>query len=137
MGRRRARESTMQLLYQMEINNDFSDHVINLFFENNDFDEGEKEYILDAIRKIAENLETIDSHIEKNLENWDISRLARVDLCVLRIAIYEILYRPDIPIEVSINEAIEISKKYSSSQSSKFVNGVLGSIVRSTDIDGR
>lgn len=137
MGRKRARESTMKLLYQMEINEDFSDKLINLFFENNTFNEEEKEYILDATSKIVNNMEKIDSHIEKNIENWEINRLAKIDLCVLRIAIYEILFRPDIPVEVSINEAIEISKKYSSSQSSKFVNGVLGSIVRSTDLNER
>ncbi|NLY78216.1 MAG: transcription antitermination factor NusB [Tissierellia bacterium] len=137
MGRKRARESTMKLLYQMEMHEDFSDHIVNFYFENNNFDEGEKEYILDAVSKIVENLESIDSQIEKNIEKWEINRLAKIDLCVLRIAIYEILYRPDIPIEVSINEAIEISKKYSSEQSSKFVNGVLGSIVRSNDINGK
>jgi N utilization substance protein B len=137
MGRKRARESTMKLLYQMEINEDFSDKLINLFFENNTFNEEEKEYILDATSKIVNNMEKIDSYIEKNIENWEINRLAKIDLCVLRIAIYEILFRPDIPVEVSINEAIEISKKYSSSQSSKFVNGVLGSIVRSTDLNER
>jgi len=137
MGRKRARESTMKLLYQMEINEDFSDKLINLFFENNTFNEEEKEYILDATSKIVNNMGKIDSYIEKNIENWEINRLAKIDLCVLRIAIYEILFRPDIPVEVSINEAIEISKKYSSSQSSKFVNGVLGSIVRSTDLNER
>lgn len=137
MGRKRARESTMKLLYQMEINEDFSDKLINLFFENNTFNEEEKEYILDATSKIVNNMEKIDSYIEKNIENWEINRLAKIDLCVLRIAIYEILFRSDIPVEVSINEAIEISKKYSSSQSSKFVNGVLGSIVRSTDLNER
>jgi len=137
MGRKRARESTMKLLYQMEINDDFSDNIINLFFENNTFTEEEKEYILDATSKIIENKVAIDYNIEKNIEKWEINRLAKIDLCVLRIAIYEILYRPDIPVEVSINEAIEISKKYSSDQSSKFINGVLGSIVRSYDINDK
>ncbi len=135
MGRKRARESTMKLLYQMEMNNDFSDNIINIFFENNKFDEKEKEYILEAVNKIIENLEKIDSHIEKNINNWELNRLAKIDLCILRVAVYEIMHRPDIPIEVSINEAIEISKKYSSSESSRFINGVLGSIVRSNDIN--
>jgi len=135
MGRKRARESTMKLLYQMEMNNDFSDNIINIFFENNNFDEKEKEYIMDAVSKTVENLEKIDLLIEKNIENWEINRLAKIDLCILRVAIYEIKYRPDIPIEVSINEAIEIAKKYSSSESSRFINGVLGSIVRSKDIN--
>lgn len=135
MGRKRARESTMKLLYQMEMNNDFSDNIINIFFENNKFDEKEKEYILEAVNKIIENLEKIDSHIEKNINNWELNRLSKIDLCILRVAVYEIMHRPDIPIEVSINEAIEISKKYSSSESSRFINGVLGSIVRSNDIN--
>lgn len=110
MGRKYARESTMKLLYQMEINSDFSETVVNIFFENNVFDEGEKAYIEGAINTIVNNLELIDSHIKQNIEGWEIHRLARVDLSILRIAIYEIMYREDIPIEVSINEAIEISK---------------------------
>ncbi|MCF6460096.1 transcription antitermination factor NusB [Clostridium sp. Cult3] len=133
MGRKYARESTMKLLYQMEINSDFSETVVNIFFENNVFDEGEKAYIEGAINTIVNNLELIDSHIKQNIEGWEIHRLARVDLSILRIAIYEIMYREDIPIEVSINEAIEISKKYSTVESSKFINGVLGGFVKSRD----
>ena len=131
MGRKYARESTMKLLYQMEINSDFTEDVIKNFFENYLFDEGERLYIEDAIQTIIKNLEDIDFHIQNNIEGWEIHRLARVDLSILRIAIYEMLYRKDIPIEVSINEAIEISKKYSTEESSKFINGVLGGFVRS------
>ena len=67
------------------------------------------------------------------MEGWSIYRLAKVDLAVLRVDIYEILYRHDIPLEVSINEAIEIVKKYSAEDSFRFVNGVLGSFVRTMD----
>ena len=140
MGRKYARESTMKLLYQMEINSDFSDKAINIFFENNSFNAGERAYIEDAIKVIVENLEEIktiignleeiDSYIKDNIEGWELHRLARIDLSTLRIAIYEIVYRKDIPIEVSINEAIEIAKKYSTEESSKFINGVLGGFVR-------
>ncbi len=133
MGRKYARESTMKLLYQMEINLDFSDKAINIFFENNSFNAGERAYIEDAIKVIVENLEEIDSYIDNHIEGWEVHRLARVDLSTLRIAIYEIIYREDIPIEVSINEAIEIAKKYSTDESSKFINGVLGSFVRTRD----
>ena len=70
----------------------------------------EKEYILDAMTKIKENLESIDKYIELYSEGWNLNRLAKIDLAVLRIAVYEILYSKDIPIEVSINEAIEIVK---------------------------
>lgn len=133
MGRKQAREGTMQLLFQMEINEDYSEEALNIYLENYTFDKLEKEYILSAISSIKENYDLIDSYIENHLEGWKIDRLAKVDLSVLRIAIYEILYRNDIPMEVSINEAVEIVKKYSSEESFKFVNGVLGSFVRTLD----
>ena len=131
MGRKYARESTMKLLYQMEINSDFTEDAIGIFFENYTFDERERLYIEYAVETIIKNLKDIDFYIQNNIEGWEIHRLARVDLSILRIAIYEMLYRKDIPIQVSINEAIEISKKYSTEESSKFINGVLGGFVRS------
>ena len=133
MGRKQAREGTMKILYQMEINEDFSDEALGLYFNNFPFDELEKEYILDAMTKIKENLESIDKYIELYSEGWNLNRLEKIDLAVLRIAVYEILYRKDIPIEVSINEAIEIVKKYSTEESFKFINGVLGGFVRNID----
>ncbi len=133
MGRKQAREGTMKILYQMEMNEDFSDEALDIFFDNFTFDELEKEYILDAMKKIKENLDFIDKHIESYSEGWNLNRLAKIDLAALRIAVYEILYRKDIPIEVSINEAIEIVKKYSTEESFKFINGVLGGFVRNID----
>ena len=135
MGRKQAREGTMQLLFQMEVNEDYSKEALDLYLENFEYDNSETKYILDAIRSVKENLEIIDNHIASHLEGWDIERLAKVDLSTLRIAIYEILYREDIPVEVSINEAIETVKKYSTEDSFKFVNGVLGSFVRTLDKD--
>ena len=135
MGRKQAREGTMQLLFQMEINEDYSNEVLDIYLQNFEFDNLETKYIMDAITSIKENLEVIDSHIASHLEGWDLDRLAKVDLSALRIAIYEILYREDIPVEVSINEAVETVKKYSSEDSFKFVNGVLGSFVRTIEKD--
>ena len=133
MGRKQAREGTMQLLFQMEVNEDYSDEVLNIYLDNFDFDSLETKYILDAVNSIKENLEVIDGHITSHLEGWDLERLAKVDLSTLRIAIYEILYREDIPVEVSINEAVETVKKFSTEDSFKFVNGVLGSFVRTLE----
>lgn len=130
MGRKLARESAMKLLFQMELNNDYSSDNIELFIENNDFENDEKEYIIKTINQLVENIDLIDGEIEKYAVGWKINRIPKVDLAILRIAIYEILYRDDIPIEVSINEAVDISKKYSTKESSKFINGVLGSFVR-------
>lgn len=135
MGRKLARESTMKLLYQMEVMGDFDKSNLVEFYENNDFEDDERKYITDAIVKIRENLELIDKYIEDNIDTWAVNRLARVDLSILRISIYEILYREDIPKQVSINEAIEIAKKYSTEESSKFINGILGGFVRGQDLE--
>ncbi len=135
MGRRRARESTMKLLYQMDINKEINDEAIDLFLEENNCDKKEKNYILDSIKNICDNKDTIDSYVRKYASGWKLDRIAKVDLSILRIAIYEILFREDIPLQVSINEAIEVSKKYSSSESSKFINGLLGSFVRDMEND--
>lgn len=130
MGRKLARESAMKLLFQMQINNDFSSEAVEFFLNNNEFSDDEKEYINNTVNCITENIELIDNKIEQYALGWKINRLPRVDLAILRIAIYEILFRDDIPVEVSINEAIDISKKYSTSESSKFINGLLGTIAR-------
>lgn len=134
MGRKQAREGAMRLLFQMESTNDYSDEALEIYLGNFEYDEGETLYIRDSIKTIKENLDEIDKNIISHLEGWSIHRLAKVDLAVLRVAIYEILYRKDIPLEVSINEAIEIVKKYSAEDSFKFVNGVLGGFVRSLDV---
>lgn len=136
MGRKHARESTMKLLYQMEMNLDFSHKELDIFFENNEFNLGERKYINHAINTIIDNLEEIDKNIEHYLKGWELERLAKIDLSTLRIAIYEMMYREDIPVEVSINEAIEIAKKYSTEESSKYINGVLGSFIRGKDKNG-
>lgn len=130
MGRRNARESAMKLLYQLELNKSFDREIIESFYENEEFTKDEKEYIDDSISMIKENLDIIDKKIEEHIEGWKKDRLSKIDLATLRIAIYEIMYRNDIPTEVSINESIEISKKFSSDEASKFINGVLGSFVR-------
>ena len=130
MGRKLAREETMKILFQMEMNKNFSDEIIEQHLQENNFAINEIEYITNAVNTIKDNLKEIDNKIKDNIKGWKLDRLAKVDLSVLRIAVYEIGYRDDIPIEVSINEAIEICKKYSTDESSKFINGVLGNYVR-------
>lgn len=133
MGRKQAREGTMQVLFQMDSMADYGQDALEVFLRNFEFDESETLYIRESVGTIRDNLEEIDKSIKDNLEGWSIYRLAKVDLAVLRIAIYEILYRKDIPVEVSINEAIETVKKYSTEDSFKFVNGVLGGFVRNKE----
>ncbi len=130
MSRKLARESAMKLLYQMDIKNEYSNEEINHFITSNKFNDDEKKYILGAADYLTENVKEIDDIISKHAHAWKIDRLAKVDLAILRIAVYEIITRDDIPLKVSINEALEISKKYSAQESSKFINGILGSIVK-------
>ncbi|MGF7057008.1 transcription antitermination factor NusB [Brassicibacter mesophilus] len=133
MGRKFARESAMKLLFQMEANNDFTENIVDLFMANNELNGEDKDYIFKTVNKIVQNKEEIDRNIEKYSQGWRLNRMPKVDLAVLRIAVFEIMYEEEIPIEVSINEAIDIVKKYSTSESSKFVNGLLGGLVRDRD----
>lgn len=133
MGRKQAREGAMMVLFQMDSTNEYTDEALEIFLRNFEYDEAETDYIKDAVQTIISNLEDIDMQIKTHLEGWSISRLAKVDLAALRIAIYEIIFRKDIPLEVSINEAIEIVKKFSTEDSFKFINGVLGGFVRALD----
>ena len=133
MGRKQAREGAMQLLFQMESNGEFDNLAIVSFLENFPFGENESGYINKAVVGVLDNKAQIDEYITNQLESWSLGRLAKVDLAALRIAIFEILYMDDIPVEVSINEAIELVKKYSTEDAYKYVNGVLGGFVRAID----
>ncbi|WP_069649483.1 transcription antitermination factor NusB [Caloranaerobacter ferrireducens] len=137
MSRKIARETAVKLLYQMEINEDFTEQTKENFLKNNRFKKDEIEYLDRVFKHIIEKLSIIDSKIEKYSEGWKINRIAKVDLSILRLAIFEIMYMDDIPVEVSINEALEISKKYSTEESSRFINGLLGGFVKEwNDING-
>jgi N utilization substance protein B len=133
MGRKQAREGAMQLLFQMDSNDEFDSSAIDIYLENFIFGENESGYIVKSVNGVLENIPQIDEYITNQLDTWSIERLAKVDLATLRLAVYEILYMDDIPVEVSINEAIEIVKKYSAGDAYKYVNGVLGGFVRAID----
>ena len=131
MSRKRARIGAMQALFAMDINNDFSTDKLEVFMENNNFQGDEVDYINRVVPDILDKLEVVDETIEENLKGWTMARLAKVDRQILRIAVYEFLYKDDIPEEVSINEAVEIARLYSSDEAPKFINGILGTIYRS------
>jgi len=131
MKRRRAREYALQLLFQI----DFKDRDVNSAdFEDFWLDRGEseevKKFTEDLVRGTIKKLDEIDSRIEKTAENWILKRMAAVDRNILRFATYEILYRKDIPSAVTINEAIEIAKKFSSSEAAPFINGILDRLAK-------
>lgn len=132
MNRSAMREMAFQLIYSLEIqNHEDLEEKIQLFLESNDVnDKNTEKYIKDTVYGIDKNIDEITKNIESNLkDNWKLSRISKMDLSVLKLAIYEIKYT-EIPYKVAINEAVEIAKKYGEDNSKKFVNGVLASIVR-------
>lgn len=125
--RRDNRKCAFQYLYQWELNKpeQLNDGICQ-FFENQE--EQPREYFSFAeelVHGALEHLEEVDDVIRAHTENWSFERIAKVDLSVLRLAIYELLYRTDIPPIVSINEAIELGKVYSTPDSKRFINGIL------------
>ena len=131
MNRSEARDMAFKLIYQIEVQKEYNDDIINLFFENNEIlDEEGKKYIVDTVKGVNNNLNNITSNIEKNLkQDWKIERISKVTLAILKLAIYEILYS-GIPFKVVINEAIELAKKYGDDTAPQFVNGILASVVK-------
>lgn len=126
--RRTAWESILGALYAYELTGEEKNKVLLDAFERNSFDEETKIYISNLYDNILENKTWAENLISDNLDNWKLERVATLDQLIMRIAISEIYFNEDIPPKVSISEAIEIAKIYSTEDSSGFVNGVLDSI---------
>lgn len=129
ISRYKMREQAFFLCFEML----FSDTDIDELADNagDARDEFLSDYAVSCAKCVKENSEAIDLRISSNLkEGWRISRISRVSLAILRLAVYEMMYIDDIPISVSINEAVELSKKYTVKDDSSFINGVLGAIAK-------
>ena len=127
-SRRKSRELAMQFLYSLELNDQDAKEALPGFWEMNPTDDMCREFASELILGTIERRDEIDGVIGKFTINWDLERIALVDRNVLRVAIYEMLFREDIPPVVSINEAVDIAKKFSTSESGKFVNGILDKV---------
>ncbi|MCM1186141.1 MAG: transcription antitermination factor NusB [Lachnoclostridium sp.] len=136
MGRHELREHIFKLLFRIEFNDreDMPEQV-RLFLEDSESIKSEKDaaYIEDKYQKISEKLSEIDGIINQYAEGWDITRMGKVEVTVLRLAVYEILFDENIPGSVAINEAVEIAKQYGQETSGGFVNAVLAKIVKLGD----
>ena len=132
MNRSAIREQAFKLIYSLDIQrNENLEEQIELYIENNMITETRaKEYIRESVKGVEENKETILKLIEKNLKSdWKIDRISKIDIAILKLAIYELEYT-EIPFKVVINEAVEIAKKYGEDTSKNFINGILASIVK-------
>lgn len=128
--RTQARELAIQILYQMDITGLCCAECLDNFWQEPDNDPGGdvKSFTGDLVKGVSENLKAIDAKIAEYAANWQLKRMAVVDRNILRLGCYELMFRSDIPPKVSINEGVELAKKYSGLDSSKFVNGILDKI---------
>jgi transcription antitermination factor NusB len=128
--RTRARELTMQALYQLDIQGPDLFELLDRFFTEADEDDFVRKLASDWTRGTWENLEQCDEPIIASTIKWQFTRLSPVDKSILRLSVYQLRFCPDIPPKVVINEAIELAKKFSTDKSPAFVNGVLDAILK-------
>lgn len=144
MTRHQAREMAMHLTFGTGVNPGLMPEIIENMFDKEYYatlageadiysaypDEKQKKYIVNLVSGISEHAAELDSYIEKYAKNWKISRISRVAVAVMRTAMFEVLYMPEIPNAAAISEAVEIAKKYEEKDTVSFVNGILGSFIR-------
>ncbi len=129
--RTQARESALQMLYQIDVTGTGAKEALEDFWESNPAPQDVREFADRIVQGTQAHVKEIDEILVKYTENWELSRMAVVDRNILRFSTYELLYTDDIPPKVAINEAVNLAKKYSQIESGKFVNGVLDKICHS------
>ena len=134
MQRSAMRELAFKLVYEIEVQKESEEEQLQIFLENNDIvDTNVVEYLKDIKNGLEEHKEEIDSLISNNLkENWSLNRISKINLSLIKLAIYEMVYK-NLPYKVAINEVVELAKKYGDDTSPNFVNGILASIVKESE----
>jgi transcription antitermination protein NusB len=125
MTRRNARQRALQFLFQSDFNTQETDQAIALFWKDSKEPEQTRLFAERLVRGVLDNKSLLDGKIRDFAANWNINRMGAVDRNVIRIALYEMFFCPDIPPVVSINEAVSIAKRFGSDESGRFVNGIL------------
>lgn len=131
MTRREIREQVFKMLFRVEFYNqeEMSEQIALCEDDACDWKEKDKTYIFEKVEKISEKIDEIDAKINEVSEGWKTGRMGKVDLTLIRLAVYEMLYEEDVPAKVAINEAVELAKQYGTDNSPSFVNGVLAKLV--------
>ena len=133
MKRQKSREKAMELLFSMELSKNSYEETVENFIEDYEMDLNtiDVEYIKNVVKVVTDNIEAIDEKIIQSLVNWKLDRVSKVNLTILRLAVGEMMFIEDVPGSVAINEAVELTKKYSDEKSCSFVNGVLDKVLKS------
>ncbi len=129
-SRRKARECALQLLYQADLGSQDLQDTQNCFWSFQEIDESTREFAVSLFEGVRKHAVEIDDLLSTYSANWKLSRMSSIDKNILRLAIYELLHCQDIPIKVTINEAVEIAKSYGTKESGAFVNGILDNIAK-------
>ncbi len=129
LSRRRARQIALQILYQIDVTNSTLDHALNNLLPETNLDFSEQEFCHALAMGVEVNKSVIDAILSKFAKDWSIERMSYIDRNILRLALYEILFLDDMPIKVSVNEAVELGKRFSDDKATKFINGVLGAVI--------
>ena len=127
-GRRETREWIIQFLFQLDFNPEPVDIALKDFWEKKEPSEHEKTYAEEIIKGVVQRKDELDDRLSQYAKRWDSERMGAVDRTVMRVALFEMLYRDDVPPVVSINEAVDIAKRFSTAESGKFVNGILDKV---------
>ena len=135
--RRRSRELAIKVLFHLEFSRDDPQNAFDLICDYFGASEDIKPFSKELILGVCAHLDDIDGLIAQASRNWRLERIAKVDRSVLRLAVYELVYRDDIPPKVSINEAVDVGKKFGSEESGAFINGVLDKIYNSLMTNGK
>ena len=128
MKRKQAREEAFILIFEKVFNSDSVEEILELANEVRDLEADD--YIKTVFNGVYDNLEVLDETISQNAIGWSIGRISKTALCVLRLSLFEIKFMDDIPVSVSINEAVELCKKYATKDDASFVNGILSTIAK-------
>jgi N utilization substance protein B len=135
MNRSEARELVMKLIFQMDAQKNFSEDLRDRYLEENFKGNSQRDYFLRLIQILTEERAAIDETIDSSSDHWKLSRIAKVDLAITRTGAGEILFMDDVPDSVAINEAVNMAKKYSTEESGKYINGILGKIQKGKKAD--
>ncbi len=130
MSRRLGRELAIKVLYESEIGGGDLEASLDYHADEEDAPAESRSFAAELIKGITACLDELDKYIATYSRDWRVERLAAVDRNILRLSLYELLHRPDIPASVSINEAVELAKLYGDDESSRFINGILGRVAR-------
>ena len=136
MGKRRkARELTIQVLFNIDFSTDDPEKIFDLVCSNFESSRSVWDFSKELVLGIHEKRDYIDGLIRNSSKNWRIERMSKVDRCILRLGIYELLYLEDIPPKVSIDEAVELGKRYGTDESGAFINGILDNVFKQLEAD--